>query len=235
LGRSVRRRQPGGETAAPARYGCDAMPAVKRPGVAESSPGAETQRRKTCGTLHPAHVTSGKPWREAPMVDGGRPEEWPHLSLGHPPTAGEWCIPAPQVEAGHCGSPASSPEPQGAVGSERRLHRPDRVCGPCRERGSPPEQCADEPAIHGLRRSRRRQSTRSRGKPGTGERTPGERHAQGPGVVNAPLKGGGTMTAKAMPPLSVMAGAERLSLESPVPSTGHAGCGGGREETYYRQ
>jgi hypothetical protein len=155
------------------------MPAVKRPGVAESSPGAETQRRKTCGTLHPAHVTSGKPWRSAPMVDGGRPEEWPHLSLGHPPTAGEWCIPAPQVEAGHCGSPASSPEPQGAVGSERRLHRPDRVCGPCRERGSPPEQCADEPAIHGLRRSRRRQSTRSRGKPGTGERTPGEETCAG--------------------------------------------------------
>jgi hypothetical protein len=41
------------------------------------------------------------------------------------------------------------------------------------------------------------------------------------------------MTAKAMTPLSVMAGAERLSLESPVPSTGHAGCGGGREETYW--
>ena len=41
------------------------------------------------------------------------------------------------------------------------------------------------------------------------------------------------MTANAMTPLSVMAGAERLSLESPVPSKGHAGCGGGREETYW--
>jgi hypothetical protein len=199
------------------------MPAVKRPGVAESSPGAETQRRKTCGTLHPAHVTSGKPWRSAPMVDGGRPEEWPHLSLGHPPTAGEWCIPAPQVEAGHCGSPASSPEPQGAVGSERRLHRPDRVCGPCRERGSPPEQCADEPAIHGLRRSRRRQSTRSRGKPGTGERTPGERHAQGPGVVNAPLKGGGTMPRRRCHPCQSWQGRNASPWRARCPQRGTPG------------
>jgi hypothetical protein len=41
------------------------------------------------------------------------------------------------------------------------------------------------------------------------------------------------MTANAMTTLSVMTGAERLSLESPVPSTGHAGFGGGREETYW--
>jgi hypothetical protein len=40
-------------------------------------------------------------------------------------------------------------------------------------------------------------------------------------------------TAQAMTTLGVISTVQGSSLESPVPSTGHAGFGGGREETYW--
>src|ERR671925_320992 len=45
LGRSAQGMQPGGERAAPERYGCGAMQAVKKPGLAEGPQGEKTKRQ----------------------------------------------------------------------------------------------------------------------------------------------------------------------------------------------
>ena len=49
LGRSVGWMQARSEIAAPERYGCGAMQAAKKPGLAEEPHGEETKERKTFG------------------------------------------------------------------------------------------------------------------------------------------------------------------------------------------
>jgi hypothetical protein len=119
-------------------------------------------------------------------------------------------------------------------GSERSRHLQDVVesiavnVGGWQQDGkvrSPPMPCCQR---------RRRHSTRSLGKPGTGGRAPEEKHSLGRIDVNRPVKSGLASNVTAMTNLRVIPEAECISLESPVPSKGHAGFGRGSEETCHK-
>jgi hypothetical protein len=182
----------------------------------DSAPGSRPRRPALAGLA---------PGRRG-QAGGGSP------LLPGPPSQG-WCVcrPAPQGEAAPCGSPVSRPEPPRAVGAESSRHHHALAGVPRWERGRPPEAWAGAQATHGRRRLRRRQRTRRQGKPGTRGRTPEAEPAPGLLAAARPMPVGRASPAQALTTLGVIPAAACASVERPVPCKGHAGCGGGREET----
>jgi hypothetical protein len=168
LGRSARGMQAWRERAAPERYGCGAMQATKRPGLVEKSPGEETKRRKPCGKLHPYHVIPCIP-RLITGVNGIETEGALSLSIRILPEHGIYPCHAQGMQQTHCGYPASSQEPQRVDGAERSCHLQDFVESIAVNVGGLQQEGEGAQSTNACCQRRRRQSTRSRGKPGTGE------------------------------------------------------------------